>query len=85
MSATLDSVKQQLGRFYPLLIGGDEVETGQRILSRDPSNKQRIVGEVGTATRTDVEAAVAAAQHNRKHPAARQITRLCGRGFGSQS
>jgi RHH-type proline utilization regulon transcriptional repressor/proline dehydrogenase/delta 1-pyrroline-5-carboxylate dehydrogenase len=50
MRQALDAVRSQLGRSYPLIIGGEEVRTGdRRLLSLDPSHSSRVVGEMAMA------------------------------------
>lgn len=62
MLAALDDVSTQLGRFYPLVIGGEEVDTDTRLPSYNPSHQRQLVGVTGVADRRHVERAVAAAQ-----------------------
>jgi RHH-type proline utilization regulon transcriptional repressor/proline dehydrogenase/delta 1-pyrroline-5-carboxylate dehydrogenase len=61
MQRALDQVKGQLGRAYPLVIGGQAVSTGQTIDSVNPSHCREIVGRCGRATAADAERAVATA------------------------
>jgi 1-pyrroline-5-carboxylate dehydrogenase len=44
MGNAIESVRGQLGREYPLLIGGERVETGDFLISRNPSRPDEIVG-----------------------------------------
>jgi RHH-type proline utilization regulon transcriptional repressor/proline dehydrogenase/delta 1-pyrroline-5-carboxylate dehydrogenase len=62
MYAALAAVKQQLGRDYPLVIGGRTVETPEKMESRDPSRREQLVGRFSVADTSHVEAAVAAAK-----------------------
>ena len=63
MVRTLDEVRAQLGRRYPLVIGGEEVDTGSRLLdSVNPSQSSRVVGQVALAGVEHAMAAVAAAR-----------------------
>ena len=63
MRQALESVRSQLGRAYPLLIDGDEIDTERRRLdSVDPGHPSRIVGQVALAEARHAEAAVAAAR-----------------------
>ena len=62
MSAALEEVSGRLGRFWPLVIGGERVETDERLTSLDPSQKQRVVGTVAVTGRAHVDAAVASAR-----------------------
>ncbi|HEU5423829.1 MAG TPA: L-glutamate gamma-semialdehyde dehydrogenase [Nitrolancea sp.] len=61
MRAALQEVEAQLGRRYPLVIGGERRETGEWIRSVNPGNLDQLVGEVAKARPQDVEDAVAAA------------------------
>jgi len=63
MRCALDAVRLELGRRYPLLIGGAEVDTGPRRLdSVNPSQSSRIVGQAAMAGSAHAEAAIAAAR-----------------------
>jgi RHH-type proline utilization regulon transcriptional repressor/proline dehydrogenase/delta 1-pyrroline-5-carboxylate dehydrogenase len=62
MQAALDKVKQQFGRHAPLLIGGEAVESNERLESRDPSLRSRVVGTFAAATRDQANQAVVAAR-----------------------
>ena len=57
----LDTVAGQLGRAYPLVIGGQPVDTPEAIISVDPSRADRVVGRVASASAGDVDHAVATA------------------------
>ncbi len=61
MLAALQEVRSQLGRTYPLRIGGERIETSQRIASRMPARSETVVGFVGKASREHAEQAVRAA------------------------
>jgi RHH-type proline utilization regulon transcriptional repressor/proline dehydrogenase/delta 1-pyrroline-5-carboxylate dehydrogenase len=59
----IERVRLQLGRSYPLLIGGQEIHLANRRLdSIDPSHSSRIVGQVALADIQHAESAVAAAR-----------------------
>jgi RHH-type proline utilization regulon transcriptional repressor/proline dehydrogenase/delta 1-pyrroline-5-carboxylate dehydrogenase len=60
--AALESVRQALGRSYPLVINGREVETGRVIRSCNPARPQEVIGEVASAGETEAVAALAAAE-----------------------
>ncbi len=63
MQQALEEVRPQLGRRYPLLIGGGEVDTDERTLdSVNPSQSSRVVGQVAMAGVEHAEAAVRAAR-----------------------
>jgi len=50
MQAALQKVASQLGRKYPLWIGGQKVRTSEELRSLDPSKPSRIVGVFSKAT-----------------------------------
>ncbi len=58
----LDQVRSQLGRAYPLLIGGQEVKTKARLASVNPANPEEIVGYASQAGVEETEAAIDAAR-----------------------
>ncbi|MGE3780325.1 MAG: L-glutamate gamma-semialdehyde dehydrogenase, partial [Pirellulaceae bacterium] len=61
MEAALADVRRHMGKHFPLVIGGQRVDTGSRMSSFDPSLKSRLVGTVAAAERPHVDAAVRAA------------------------
>lgn len=61
MQLALRTVEAQLGRRYPLIIGGERRETGEWIRSVNPGKPEQCVGEVAKARPADVEDAIAAA------------------------
>ncbi len=63
MRRALEDVRGQLGRHYPLIIGGHEVDTDpRRLASLDPSHSSRAVGETSMAEPEHADRAVAAAR-----------------------
>jgi 1-pyrroline-5-carboxylate dehydrogenase len=62
MEAALAEVKRGFGRFYPLVIGGQTVETRKRIRSLNPAAPSQIVGETASASPEDAQRAIAAAE-----------------------
>jgi RHH-type proline utilization regulon transcriptional repressor/proline dehydrogenase/delta 1-pyrroline-5-carboxylate dehydrogenase len=63
MRRALEDVRGQLGRHYPLIVGGQEVDTGPgRLKSPDPGHSSRAVGETSMAGSEHAERAVAAAR-----------------------
>ncbi len=62
MALALEQVKTELGREYPLQIGGEKISPSQWIVSRNPSQCDQIVGKVAAADARHVEQAVAAAK-----------------------
>jgi 1-pyrroline-5-carboxylate dehydrogenase len=61
MKAALVKVGDQLGREYPLIVGGERVRTGERLQSRNPARPTQIVGIHQVAGVAEVEQAIAAA------------------------
>src|SRR6266536_2482312 len=61
MREALRCVEGQLGRRYPLIVGGERRETGAWIKSINPGNRDQVVGEAAKARPSDVEDAIAAA------------------------
>ncbi len=61
MQAAIEKVRGELGREYPLVIGGESVTTGEWITSIDPSDPGRVVGRVARAGRAEADRAMAAA------------------------
>ncbi|HYG57034.1 MAG TPA: L-glutamate gamma-semialdehyde dehydrogenase [Symbiobacteriaceae bacterium] len=57
----LDMVQSQLGREYPLVVGGERIMTAERIVSTNPARPAEVVGYVGKATRDLAEQAMEAA------------------------
>jgi len=55
-------VKQQLGRTYPLFIGGEDVTTDEIVNSINPAEPDQVVGRVSQAGIHEVEAALNAAK-----------------------
>lgn len=50
MEEALRLVESQLGRVYPILIGGEKITTGEWMTSCNPANPDEIVGRVAKAT-----------------------------------
>jgi 1-pyrroline-5-carboxylate dehydrogenase len=57
----LRSVEKELGKDYPLIVGGERITTEKKIVSNNPSNKEEIVGVVSKANQEIAEAAIQAA------------------------
>jgi RHH-type transcriptional regulator, proline utilization regulon repressor / proline dehydrogenase / delta 1-pyrroline-5-carboxylate dehydrogenase len=62
MQAALAEVRKQFGRSYPLVIGGEKVETRSEFVSRNPSDISQAVGNVAAGDNQHVMQAVAAAK-----------------------
>ena len=60
-TSALDSVAVRLGRSYRLVIGGEEVTTGETFTSTSPSDPDVVVGVHARATHAHVADAIAAA------------------------
>ena len=61
MLDALAGVKAQLGRKFPVIIGGREIATAGEIRSISPADPERVVGVAGKATVDDAESAIRAA------------------------
>ena len=61
MRAALASVKQRLGKHYPLVIDGRKIETQKKIRSVNPGNPAEVVGETSSASRQQANDAIEAA------------------------
>lgn len=61
MQAALTKVSTAVERDYPIVIGGQRIETGQWLESRDPSHRQRLVGRAARATVQQIQSAVTTA------------------------
>jgi RHH-type proline utilization regulon transcriptional repressor/proline dehydrogenase/delta 1-pyrroline-5-carboxylate dehydrogenase len=62
LANALEQVGQRLGQFYPLVIGGQAVQTAEPIDVRNPSHTNQLVGRCGRASVADAQSAVAAAK-----------------------
>src|SRR6185369_26417 len=51
MRAALDKVRNELGREYPLVIGGERINTGDTLASINPANRKETVGTFHKATK----------------------------------
>jgi 1-pyrroline-5-carboxylate dehydrogenase len=51
MREALAQVRSELGRDYPLVVGGERVETGDFLESRNPARKTEVVGRFHKATK----------------------------------
>ena len=71
LRAALAAVRGRLGGRYPLVIGGERVDTAGELVSRNPSRPAEIVGRTASASAGDVDRAVGAAE--RAFPAWRDL------------
>src|SRR2546428_13984212 len=51
MRAAIEKVKRELGREYPLVIGGERITTGSTLESINPANRTQVVGRFHKATK----------------------------------
>ena len=58
MRAALEKVKGELGREYPLVIGGERINTGDTLDSINPANRTEVVGKFHKATKALANKAV---------------------------
>ncbi|SDS89480.1 delta-1-pyrroline-5-carboxylate dehydrogenase [Paenibacillaceae bacterium GAS479] len=56
--AALGAVKEQLGRTYPLVIGGKAIETGRMLESINPADKGQVIGIVHQADKELADQAI---------------------------
>ncbi|SFS62483.1 delta-1-pyrroline-5-carboxylate dehydrogenase [Paenibacillus sp. BC26] len=61
MQAAIAKVKSELGRHYPLTIGGEKIETEAKITSINPGNVDEVIGYVSKADQKLAEQAMQAA------------------------
>ncbi len=61
MQQSIDRVRKELGREYPLVIDGEKIKTSATIASIDPSNPDNVVGKVAEGTREHADRALQAA------------------------
>jgi 1-pyrroline-5-carboxylate dehydrogenase len=58
MEEALAEARRRFGASYPLVIGGERIETEKRIESRNPANPREILGSVASASRAQAEEAL---------------------------
>ena len=51
MRAAIEKVQSELGREYPLVIGGEKITTGNFLDSINPANRTQVVGRFNKATK----------------------------------
>src|SRR5689334_8460178 len=61
MRAAIAKVQGELGREYPLVIGGERIKTGDFLESINPANRTQVVGRFNKATKELANRAVEAA------------------------
>ncbi len=62
MRDALEDVRSQLGRSYPLIVGGRAIDTTKKITSVNPANPSEIIGLAATATADQAADAIDAAR-----------------------
>jgi 1-pyrroline-5-carboxylate dehydrogenase len=62
MKAAIEKVRAELGREYPMVIGGKDVKTSEKIKSINPAKPSELVGIFQKAGAAEVEPAMEAAQ-----------------------
>ncbi|MDQ0230236.1 L-glutamate gamma-semialdehyde dehydrogenase [Metabacillus malikii] len=60
--AGLQTVESYIGKDYPLVIGGERVQTKERIVSINPANKEEVIGTVSKASQEHAEKAMQVAE-----------------------
>lgn len=79
MRAAIEKVRKQLGREYPLVIGGERIRTAEKIVSINPAKPSEVVGIHQKAGAEQVEPAMQAALsafETWKHASVEQRTNL---------
>src|SRR5260370_3490527 len=61
MRTAIEKVRNELGREYPLIIGGETIQTENKFDSINPANRTQVVGKVQKATKGLSNRAVEAA------------------------
>jgi 1-pyrroline-5-carboxylate dehydrogenase len=61
MKAAIARVKEQFGKEYPLIIGGEKIKTSNFIVSTNPSAPDQVIGKFSKATSEHAEKAMQAA------------------------
>lgn len=62
MQSALGEVRRQLGRTYPLVIGGERIETSERVPSVNPSDTKEVLGTICFGEREHAAQAIVAAR-----------------------
>jgi RHH-type proline utilization regulon transcriptional repressor/proline dehydrogenase/delta 1-pyrroline-5-carboxylate dehydrogenase len=61
-TAALAAVREDLGRSYPIVVDGREIETGDRLASLNPADPSEIIGEICQAGTSEIDNAVESAE-----------------------
>lgn len=67
MKMALASVESQLGKEHPLIVGGEEITTKDKITSINPSNTKQVVAYFSKGTKEHAEKAITIADEIFKH------------------
>ncbi len=59
MEEALKKVKGLLGQSYPLIIGGERIDTPDKIISTNPANPKEVIGKVSKADKPLIDKAIA--------------------------
>ncbi len=62
MQAAINGVREQLGSIYPLVIGGEAIDTGEYFASINPAERDVVVGKIHAANAKHAQQAVEAAK-----------------------
>ncbi len=62
MAEAVEKVRGELGRDYDIVIGGERIHTGDRLISYNPAEKNQVVGTFSKATRELAERAIRTAE-----------------------
>ena len=62
LKKSLELVQSELGKEYPLIIGGKEVSTEKKLTSYNPASHKEVIGYMHQASQDDVEHAITAAR-----------------------
>ena len=66
MAAAIEKVRSQLGRTYPLVIGGEEIKTDDLMISTNPGRPDEVIGKFSRASTDEAEKAIQVASETFK-------------------
>ena len=58
MAEAIEEARRELGREYPLVIGGERIKTDEKLISSNPAQKGQVVGTFSKASRELAERAI---------------------------
>ena len=76
MRAAIEKVKSELGRDYPLVIGGERITTGDTLSSINPANRTQVVGSFHKATKELANRAVETAASSLRDLRVAEVTKM---------